>query len=75
MIVVINIIRVSIFTIAIIITIVVVSHIKKSIIFLIKKFVALINIQTINKRKQKNFQNKTKIKVNIIYFWSIIKEI
>lgn len=47
--------------------------------FIKKKVLILISIQTINNKKQKNFGNKienfAKIKVNIIHFQLIIKEI
>lgn len=75
---VINTTRVIIFIIIIIITIMAKSH-KKSVLFMIKKIVALISIESMSNRKKKNFRDKTenfiKIKTNIIYFWLIIKGI
>ena len=49
-----------------------VSHEKKNVMFVAKKIVALIDIQTINNGKQKNFrdkiENSVEIKANITYF-------
>lgn len=76
---VIYIIRVTILIIIIIITIIAVSHKEESIIFVAKKVVALIKIQTIKNRRQKNFKDKTKnfvkIRANKMHFWLIIIEI
>lgn len=72
MIAMINIISIIIFTIPIIKTKIVISHEKKSVIFVAKKIVAPINIEIINNKKQKMFEdegkNLIKIKENTIYF-------
>lgn len=66
------------FTISITTTIAI-NHWKKSVVFVPKKVVALINIQKMRNGKQKNFEDKTenfaKIKVNIKYNWPSIKGI
>lgn len=76
---VINITRVIILKIAIIITIMAISYKEKSVMFVVKKFVALSSIWMMNSRKQKSFGDKTKnsteINANILHFWLIIKEI
>lgn len=72
MIVKINRVRVTILKIAKIITTTAVNHGEKSVIFVAKKIIALISIQPIRNKKQKNFKDKTKnfvkIKVNTIHF-------
>lgn len=74
-----NIIRVIILTITITATIMAINHGEKSVIFVNKKVIALIIIQTMSYRRQKNFENKTEnfveIKANIIYFCLIMKAI
>lgn len=79
MIAVINIKREIIFIIVIITTSMAIKHRKKSIMFVAKKVVTLIDIQTINNEKQKHFGDKTmnsvEIKPNTIYFKLIMKEI
>ena len=78
-IVVINTIKVTIFTIVTIITTIAIRYIEKSVRIVVKKVVALISIQTMSNRRQKNFGDKTKnfveIKANTIHFWLIIKAI
>lgn len=75
----INTTRAIILTITTIITAIVVRYEEKSVRFMAKKIVTLISLQTINNRKQKNFEDKienfVKIRVNTIHFWLIIKEI
>lgn len=75
----INIIKAIILIIATILIIIIINNREKRVIFLVKKDIALINIQTISNKKQKNFENKTKIFVKIrvktINFWLIIKKI
>lgn len=75
----INTTKTTILTIAIITTIMAVSHGEESVIFLIKKVVALVSIQMMNNGKLKNFGDETKnsveIKINITHFWLIMKEI
>lgn len=67
-----NITKTILFTIAIIVIIIAVSYIKKSIIFVIKKVIALISIQTMSNKRQKNFRDKTEnfveIRANITHF-------
>lgn len=79
MILVIKTIRATTLKIAIIITTMAVSYKKKSIIFVAKKVITLINIQTMSNGRQKNFGDETKnfveIKVNITHFSLIIKGI
>ena len=78
-IIVINIIRAIILTIAIIVIIMAISSREKSLIFVEKKIVAIINIKIISNRSQKNFRDEAKniveIKANTIHFWLIIKGI
>ena len=61
------------------ITKIVLSYKEKNVMFVEKKVVTLINIQIINNKRQKNFENKiensTEIKANIMHFWLIIKRI
>lgn len=75
----INIIKAIIFTIIIITIMIAVSHGKKSVTFVVKKVITLINILIISNGKQKNFEDKIKnpaeIKANIRHFWLIIKGI
>ena len=71
--------RVTILTIAIITTTMAVSHEKKSIMFVAKKVVVLLNIQIMSNIRQKNFKDKTEnfveITANTMHFRLIIKEI
>lgn len=71
-IIVINIKKGTLFIITIIITIIAISHKEKSVIFVIKKVVALISIQIISNGISKNFGIKTEnfleIKTNTIHF-------
>lgn len=71
--------KATILIIATIKTTIAASHGKKRVIFLAKKIVTLISIQTMSKKRQKKFENKTKnfveIKANTIHFWQIMKEI
>lgn len=75
----INTIKAIIVTITTITTTMVVSYGKESVIFVIKKIIALANIQIMSNGRQKNFENKTenfaKIKANTMHFWPIIKKI
>ena len=75
----INIIRAIILTITTTKITMAISHGKESVMFVVKKVVALINIQIISNRRQKNFgdkiENSAKIKPNITLFWPIIKRI
>ena len=52
---------------------------EKSVMFVAKKIIALISIQTMNNKRQKNFEDKTEniveIKANTMHFWLIIKGI
>lgn len=79
MIAIINTTRSTIFIIATIIKTIAASYREKNIIFVAKKVVTLISIQTMSNRRQKNFRDKTKnfmeIKANIIHFWLIMKGI
>lgn len=79
MIAMINITRAIILTIIIIIIIITISYEEESFIFVAKKVITLINIETINNKKQKNFGNNTKnyteIKANTTYYWLVIKKI
>lgn len=56
-----------------------VNHKEKSVMFVAKKVVFLISIQTISNEEQNNFgdetKNSVKIKINTIHFWLIIKGI
>ncbi len=56
-----------------------VNHGEESVMFVEKKVVALISIQTISNGRQKNFgdatENSAEIKANITHFWLIIKGI
>ena len=65
--------------IAITITTIAVSHREKSVMFIEKKVIALISIQTMSNGRQKNFKDKTdnsaEIKANTMQFWLIMKEI
>ena len=74
-----NIIRATILIITMRITIIAISHGEENVIFVEKKVVVLISIQTISNGKQKNFgdetENSAKIKANTMHFWLIIKEI
>lgn len=67
----INIIKTTILTIAIT-TIIAISYKKKSVIFVAKKVVALIGIQKMSNKRQKNFEDKTGnfglIKANTTHF-------
>ena len=69
---VINTTNTTIFTIATSSTIIVVSHGKENIIFVVKKIVTQTSIQIISNRKQKNFEDKIEnfleIKANTTYF-------
>lgn len=71
--------KAKILTITTITITIVVSHGKRTIIFIVKKIVPLITIQIMSNKKQKTFKDKIMksimIKVNIIYFWPIIKVI
>ena len=60
MIIVINITRATILTITTIITTIAISYRKESVMFVAKKVVALINTQTMNNGRQKNFGDETK---------------
>ena len=76
---VINTTRPTIFRIATITIIMAVSHRKKSVIFVAKKVVALISIQTMSNGRQKNFGDETEnfveIREDITHFWLIMKRI
>ena len=56
-----------------------VNHGEESVMFVIKKVVALTNIQMMSNGRQKNFEDKTEnsaeIKANTTLFWPIIKGI
>lgn len=79
MIAVINRTKVTILIIVTIIITIAVNYKKEGVMFVAKKIIALINIQTMSNRRQKNFGDKTEnfieIKVNIIHFWLIMKGI
>ena len=76
---VINTTRATIFTIATITTIMAVNYGEKSVIFVAKKVVALINIKTMSNKRQKNFGDKTEnfveIRAKTTHFWLIMKGI
>lgn len=61
MIAVINTIRLKIFIIATIIITMALNYREKSVMFVVKKVVTLISIQTMSIRNQKNFEDKTEI--------------
>lgn len=71
-----NITRATILTITIIRTTITINHKEKSVMFIIKKVIALINIQTISNKRQKNLKGKTKsfvkIKADKMHFWLIM---
>ena len=75
----INTTRATILTITITTTTTAVNHEEESIMFVAKKVVALISIQTMSNKKHKNYRDKTensaKIKINTTHFWLIMKEI
>lgn len=79
MIAVINTTRATMLIITTITIIMGVSYKEKSVMFMVKKIVALINIQTMSNERQKNFGDKTEnfveIKANTTHFWLIMKEI
>ena len=68
----INTIKTTILTIATTTTTMVVSHGEESVIFVVKKVVALANIQIMSNGRQKNFgdetENSAEIKANITLF-------
>lgn len=68
----INTTRATILIIAIITIKMAASHREKSVIFVAKEVVALISIQTMRNRRQKNFRDKTEnfveIKANTMHF-------
>ncbi len=71
--------RATILTITTLTTTTAVNHGEESVMFVAKKVVALISIQTISNKRQKNFGDKTnisaEIKANTMHFWLIMKGI
>ncbi len=79
MIVEINTTRATILTIATTTTTMAVNHGEESVMFVAKKVIALISIQTMSNKRQKNFgdetENSAEIKANTTHFWLIMKRI